>query len=99
VTSLAVLAAPAPSAITQLDALAAELARHGWAAWLETPKHRLPRLHVQNPVAPALSEYVYAQPRRDGTWNYCWLWAQPIASAAADAAAAIIGSGTPQIRR
>jgi hypothetical protein len=78
-----------PSAISQLDALAAELAGHGWAARLEEPPRRLPRLHVQNPAAPALSEYVYAQRRRDGTWTYWWPWAQPIASAAAKAAAII----------
>jgi len=89
VTILPVPSAEVPSAITQLDALAAELIDHGWAARLEEPPHRLPRLHVQNPAAPALSEYVYAQPRRDGTWTYWWPWAQPIASAAARAAAII----------
>jgi hypothetical protein len=91
VTNIPVQSAWVPSAITQLDALAAELADHGWAARLETPPRRLPRLEVQNPTAPALSEYIYAQPRRDGTWNYWWPWAQPIASAAAEAAAIIIG--------
>jgi hypothetical protein len=81
-----------PSTIAQLDALAAEIADHGWGARLETPPRRLPCLHVQNPAAPALSEYVYAQPRRDGTWTYWWPWAQPIAGAAAEAAAIIIGA-------
>lgn len=92
---------PAPAAggssiITQLDALAAELAGRGWAARLETPPRRLPRLHVQNPAVPALSEYIYAQPRRDGSWTYWWPWAQPIGSAAAEAAAIIIGALRPQ---
>lgn len=81
-----------PSTISRLDVLAAELAAHGWVARLEVPSHRLPRLHVQNPAAPALSEYVYAQPRSDGTWTYWWPWAQPIASSAAPAAAIIIAA-------
>jgi hypothetical protein len=92
VTSLSAPAAGVPTTITQLDALAAELAGHLWAARLEAPPGRLPRLHVQNPAAPALSEYVYAQPRRDGTWTYWWQGAQPIASAAAKAAAIITGA-------
>jgi len=92
VTSLSAPAVGVPTTITQLDALAAELVGHSWAARLEAPPGRLPRLHVQNPAVPALSEYVYAQPRRDGTWTYWWQGAQPIASAAAEAAAIIIGS-------
>jgi hypothetical protein len=92
VTSLSVPDAGLPDAITQLDDLAAEIADHGWTARLETPPRRLPRLHVQNPAAPALSEDVYAQPRLDGTWTYWWPWAQPIADAAAEAAAIIIGA-------
>jgi hypothetical protein len=92
VTRLSVPAAGVPATITQLDALAAELARHGWAARLEAPPGRLARLHVQNPAAPALSEYVCAQPRRDGTWTYWWPWAEPIASEAVEAAAIIVGA-------
>jgi hypothetical protein len=92
VTSLSVPSAGVPSTITRLDALAAELAGQGWAARLEAPPRRLPRLYVQNPAAPALSEHVYAQRRRDGTWTYWWPWAQPIASAAAEAAAIIIAA-------
>jgi hypothetical protein len=92
VTSLSAHAVGVPSTITQLDALAAELAGHGWAARLEAPPGRLPRLHVQNPAVPALSECVYAQPRRNGTWTYWWPRAEPIASAAAEAAAIIIGT-------
>ena len=88
-TIVSVSSAGVPSVITQLDALAAELAGRGWAARLEEPPRRLPRLHVQNPAAPALSEYVYAKPRRDGTWTFWWPWAQPIASATARAAAVI----------
>jgi hypothetical protein len=92
VTSLSARAAGVPAIITRLDALGGELAGHGWAARLEAPPGRLPRLHVQNPAVPALSEYVYAQLRRDGTWTYWWPWAQPIASAAAKAAAIIIST-------
>jgi hypothetical protein len=92
VTSLSARAVGVATTITQLDALAAELAGQLWAARLEAPPGRLPRLHVQNPAAPALSEYVYAQPRRDGTWTYWWQGAQPIASAPAEAAAIIIGA-------
>ena len=89
-TNLSAPAAGVPGTITQLDAMAAELAGHGWAAQLVAPPGRLPRLHVQNPAVPAMSEYVYAQRRRDGTWTYWWPWAQPIASAPAEAAAIII---------
>jgi hypothetical protein len=92
VTRLSAPAIGVPTTITLLDALAAELAGHGWAARLEAPPGHLSRLHVQNPAVPALSEYVYAQPRRNGTWSYWWPWAQPIAGAPAEAAAIIIGS-------
>jgi hypothetical protein len=92
VTNLSAPAVGVPSSITQLAAMAAELAGHGWATRLEAPPGRLPRLHVQNPAAPALSEHVYAQRRRAGTWTYWWPWAQPIASAPAEAAAIIIGT-------
>jgi hypothetical protein len=92
VNSLTVQAAWVPGAISRLDALAAELADRGWAAQLEMPPRRLPRLHVHNSAAPAFSEYVYAQPRRDGTWTYWWPWAQPIAAATTEAATIIIGA-------
>jgi hypothetical protein len=81
-----------PGTIAQLDAMAAELSGHGWAAQLEAPPGRLPRLHVHSPATPALSERVYAQRRRDGTWTYWWSWAEPIASAPAEAAAIIIAT-------
>jgi hypothetical protein len=92
VTSLPARAVGVPTTITQLEALAAELAGHLWAAQVEAPPGRLPRLHVQNPAVPALSEYVYAQPRRDGTGTYWWQGARPIAGAAAEAAGIITES-------
>jgi hypothetical protein len=92
VTDPSAPAVEVPGSITQLDAVAAELARHGWAARLEAPPGRLPCLHVQNPAAPASSGHVYAQRRHDGIWTYWWSWAQAIASTPAEAAAIIVAT-------
>jgi hypothetical protein len=92
VTSLSARAVGVPGAITQLGVLAADLAGHLRAARPEAPPGRLPRLHAQNPAVPALSEYVYAELRRDGTGTYWWQGAEPIAGATAEAAAIITGS-------
>jgi hypothetical protein len=78
-------------AIARLDALAAELAAHGWTTRLHAQRGRAPSLHARNPEpgAAALSEHIYAQPRPDGTWMYWWPWAEPIAETAPDTAAII----------
>jgi hypothetical protein len=76
----------------RLDALAAELAGHGWSASVQAPRGGLPRLLARNPVpgARALSETVHARPRTDGTWAYWWPWADLIADTPAGAAAVIV---------
>lgn len=78
--------------ISRLESLAAALAAAGWPARLEEPAGRLPSLHVRNPEpgAAALSEHIYAQPRRDGSWAYWWPWAQAISAADPAGAAAVI---------
>lgn len=50
--------------IDRLDALATELAAHGWTSRLRTPRGRMPSLHARNPVpgAAALSEQIFVQP-------------------------------------
>ncbi len=85
-------AAERGEAVARLEALAGELAERGWKARLEAPPGRLPSVYAGNPVpgAAVLSERIYAQPRADGTWAYWWPWAQPIATAPADAAAVIV---------
>ena len=79
-------------AIARLDALAAELAAHGWTTRLDAMSGRIPSLLARNPTpgATALSEHIYALPRTDGTWTYWWPWKQPIAEAPAVAAAIIV---------
>lgn len=87
--------------IARLEALATELAARGWISRVHAPQGRPPSLHTRNPElgAAALSEYIYADPRADGTWLYWWPWAESIAETAADAAAVIVrvlrAVGTP----
>lgn len=78
--------------LTRLDALATELAGHGWTATVQRPRGRVPRLHARNPEpgAAALSEDIYAQPTADGAWAYWWPWAEQIADTAAQAAGIIV---------
>ena len=85
-----------PAVTNRLTALADELTAAGWPARLLTRPGRVPCLHVSNPAARALSEDVYAQPDENGTWQYWWPWAQPIALSTADAAQRIcrvLGAG------
>jgi len=91
-----------PAEVTaKLDALAAELAGHGWESSVQVPRGRLPHLYARNPEpgAAALSETIHARPRMDGTWAYWWPWAEPIADTPASAAAVIVRvlrpAGTP----
>jgi hypothetical protein len=83
--------------IARLEALASALAPHGWTTRLHAPRGQMPSLHARNPEpgAAALSEYIYAQPRADGTWTYWWPWAEPIAEAPASAAAVIVHALRP----
>jgi hypothetical protein len=75
-----------------LDALVAELSTLGWTAKIRTlPGHR-PGVRASNPEpgATALSEDIYVRPGQGGGWEFCWPWAQPIASDPAAAAAVIV---------
>jgi hypothetical protein len=78
--------------IDQLNALATELAAHGWTADVRTKRGRPPCLHTRNPEpgAGALAEDIYARPGDNGQGAYWWPWDQRIADAPASAAAAII---------
>lgn len=72
-----------PSATLSPACLAASKARS---------KAALLSLYARNPEpgAAALSEHIFARPRADGTWTYCWPWAEPIANTPATAAAIIV---------
>jgi hypothetical protein len=80
VTTSETSAAMTDQAITQLEALGAEIGRHGWITRLATETGRAPCLYVQNPEpgAGALAEHIYAAPKADGWW-FWWSWAEPIA--------------------
>jgi hypothetical protein len=97
----AVRAAPPAGLREALDGLAAELRALGWAAQVRTLPGRQPAVRAGNPEpgASALSEDIYARPGPGGGWEYCWPWAQPIASDPATAAAVIVrvlrSAGTP----
>lgn len=77
--------------LARLDALAAELAVRGWTTRVKAPRSDFPSLYARNPEpgALALPEHIYARPKPDGAWTYCWPWGQPIAESP-DTAAAII---------
>lgn len=76
-------------ASTRLHALARELEGRGWPARVHAPPDRLPRLHAANSAAAAMGEDIYAQPVADGTWQYWWPWAEPVAADPASAAEVI----------
>jgi hypothetical protein len=84
--------ATASDSIARLDALAAELLALGWTAQVRKLPGRPEGLRVQNPVpgAAALSEDIYAWPDEDGSWQYWWPWAEPVAADAAAAADVIV---------
>ncbi len=73
----------------RLEHLAVELRRRGMAADLVIVPGRIPRLEIVHPGGAA--EDVYAWRGQDGTWWFCWSWAERIAAAAGldDAAARI----------
>jgi hypothetical protein len=64
-----------------LEALSAELNRHGMGAILHAPAGRVPSLHVVNPAARVLAENVFAACGRDGAWWFWWSWAERITAA------------------
>ncbi len=62
-------------ATTQLETLAANLSRRGFATTIATGGH-YPRLTVVNKAASQLSDNVYAAPAGDGSWWFWWSWAE-----------------------
>ena len=82
-------ALPADKQIARLDALAAEMIAHGWAAYITTPLGRPVRLFVQDPSDTAMCSYIVAAPDdATGEWWYWFGWAERIAPAAVPATAA-----------
>jgi hypothetical protein len=73
-------ATTAEQAIAHLEALSAEIDKHGWITRLTAENNRIPCLYVQNPEpgAAALHDHIYAAPKAGGWW-FWWSWAEPIA--------------------
>jgi hypothetical protein len=63
-----------PTAVTDLENLATELAAHGYQTILKSPPDSAPCLVVRNPRTSVLTETVHAC---DG--SYWWSWKEPIA--------------------
>ncbi|REE99190.1 hypothetical protein [Thermomonospora umbrina] len=75
--------APADAAGTRLEhleRLGNALAGRGFRVRLSAPEERPASLHVTNPEAVALTEYVLAEHGVDGWW-FWWSWAERIAAA------------------
>lgn len=80
---------PADEQIARLDALAAEVIAHGWAAYITTPLGRPVRLFVQDPSDTAMCSYIVAVPDdATGDWWYWFGWAERITPAAMPVTAA-----------
>jgi hypothetical protein len=64
----------------QVEALAAELSRRGFATSVTRDglRHHHPCMRVTNTHIARMSEDVYAAPGRDGNWAFWWSWADPI---------------------
>jgi len=62
-------------ATTQLETLAANLSRRGFATTIATGGQH-PRLTVVNKAASQLSDNVYAAAAGDGSWWFWWSWAE-----------------------
>ncbi|GIH97116.1 hypothetical protein ACFFMN_19905 [Planobispora siamensis] len=58
-------------AVGHLRRLAAQLEAHSFLVDLKAPEDPLPRLHVVNPMVPAMTEDVLAAHEEDGEW---WFW-------------------------
>jgi hypothetical protein len=74
-----------PTEQADLASLATELAARGYRTTLRAPTGAVPRLHITNPRATALTEQVYAQ-----GGNYWFSWGQPIVTCDRPATAAAI---------
>ena len=78
---------PATAQVTaQLEALAADLDRRGFAATV-LMGGRNPHVTVVNKAAPQLSETVSAAPTGDASWWFWWSWAERISPVTEVAAA------------
>jgi hypothetical protein len=64
----------------QVQALAAELSRRGFATSVtgDGLRHHHPCVRVTNTHVARMSEEVYAAPGRDGQWAFWWSWADRI---------------------
>ncbi|WP_406318854.1 hypothetical protein OHA77_15955 [Streptosporangium sp. NBC_01639] len=84
-------------AIIHLTHLTERLREHGLR--VRVASRRPPKLAVDNPDAPALSENVHAAPE-EGTWWFWWSWNEKIAPVAEadDAARRIRHVLTPAVR-
>ncbi|MGC5015384.1 hypothetical protein ACLQ2R_31890 [Streptosporangium sp. DT93] len=58
-------------AVDHLRRLAAQLEAHAFQVRLRSPAGPCPRLHVINPMVPAMTEDVLAAHEEDGEW---WFW-------------------------
>jgi hypothetical protein len=72
--------APAADATVQVEALARELSRRGFATSVTRAGmgHHHPCLRVTNTHLARMSEDVYAAPGSDGQWAFWWSWADKI---------------------
>jgi hypothetical protein len=89
-TTTETAAATAKQAIAHLEALSAEIDKHGWITRLTAETNRTPCLFVQNPEpgAAALNDHICAAPKAGGWWSW-WSWAEPIAQDATATATTI----------
>jgi hypothetical protein len=67
-------------AAAQVEALAGELSRRGFATSVTGAAlhHHHPCVRVTNTHVTRMSEDVYAAPGRDGQWAFWWSWADKI---------------------
>jgi hypothetical protein len=66
-------------ATAQVEALAHELSRRGFATTVTTGDgRRHPCVRVVNRDAAHMQEDVYAAPGTDGQWSFWWSWADKI---------------------
>ncbi|MEU4829521.1 hypothetical protein [Streptosporangium sp. NPDC023615] len=68
-------------AVDHLRRLAAQLEAHAFQVRLSSPAEPHPRLHVTNPMVPAVTEDVLAAHEEDGEWWFWLSWAGRIGQA------------------
>ncbi|MFF5208999.1 hypothetical protein [Streptosporangium sp. NPDC000396] len=68
-------------AVDHLRRLAAQLEAHSFKVHLKSSPGLFPRLHVINPMAPAVTEDVLAAHEEDGEWWFWLSWAGRIGHA------------------